>query len=98
MKDVRPRHIIDMIVGGETQNKEVMHLKISPPTFRWKNSVITFTDEDYPKGVQCRYGHLTVQLDIVNQDVRKVLIDNGSSADIIFLHALIRMILEDWRE
>lgn len=38
---------------------------------------------------------LTVQLDISDQDVKKVLIDNGSSADIIFRHTLDRMILKE---
>lgn len=39
-----------------------------------------------------------VQLDIVGQDVRKVLIDNGSSVDIIFRHTLRRMILGGQKE
>lgn len=37
---------------------------------------------------------LKIQLDITDQDVKKVLIDNGSSADIIFRHALRKMILD----
>lgn len=37
-KDAQLRHVTDMIVGGEIPNREVMHLKTSLPTFRWKNS------------------------------------------------------------
>lgn len=33
MKNVSPRHVIDMI-GRGTPNKEVMHLETSSPTFR----------------------------------------------------------------
>ena len=35
------------------------------------------------------------QLDIGDLDVKKVLIDNGSSMDIIFHHTLDRMILKE---
>lgn len=77
-----------------TERKEVLQLETSQRVFQLSHVLISFTDEDYPKGTVCQSGPLTVQLDIVGQDVKKVLIENGSSVDIIFRHALRRMILE----
>ncbi|KAK1388461.1 hypothetical protein POM88_016639 [Heracleum sosnowskyi] len=37
---------------------------------------------------------LVITLDVANHDVRKALVDNGSSVDIIFLHALRMMNVE----
>ncbi|XP_074324191.1 uncharacterized protein LOC141661112 [Apium graveolens] len=82
-----------MIVGGNATSSKIM--QIDPPlqAFRLTGTSISFSDADYPRGNMCRNGPLIVTLDMANQDVKKVLIDNGSSVDIIFKHALRRMIL-----
>ena len=92
-----PRHIVNMIAGGDFPMGslvQVLHVDRAAPAFRFPNIPITFSDEDFPPGDECCSGPLTVQLDISGQDVKKVLIDNGSSADIIFRHTLRRMIPE----
>ncbi|XP_074347401.1 uncharacterized protein LOC141686255 [Apium graveolens] len=88
-----PRHVVDMIVGGNVTSCEIM--QINPPlqAFRLIGTSISFSDADYPRGNVCRNGPIIVTLDMVNQDVKKVLVDNCSSVDIIFKHALRRMIL-----
>lgn len=93
-KDTCLRHVVDMIIGGEIPHPEVVLLETSSPYFRWIYSIITFTDEEYLEGIRCTWGPLTVQLNIY-QDVKKVLIDNGSFADIIFSHALRERILDE---
>lgn len=79
-----PRHVVDTIIGGSVSHKEVMNLEAPRQAFKLTGTAITFIDDDYPPGKICRNGPLTVTLDITNQDVKKVLIDNGSSVDIIF--------------
>lgn len=69
-----------------------MHIQVTSEAFRHSSAPIFFTDADYPPE-PCHSSPLTVQLDISDQDVRKVLVDNGSSADIIFRNTLDRMIL-----
>lgn len=91
-----PRHVVDMIVGGDSppgSMMQVLHLSQDAPAYRFPNVVVSFSDKDYPENRDQHTGPLTVQLDISGQDVRKVLVDNGSSADIIFRHTLRRMIL-----
>nr|XP_017256340.1 PREDICTED: uncharacterized protein LOC108225896 [Daucus carota subsp. sativus] len=91
-----PRHVVDMIVGGDSppgSTMQVLHLSQEAPDYRFPNAIVSFSDKDYPESREQHTGPLTVQLDISGQDVRKVLVDNGSSADIIFRHTLRRMIL-----
>lgn len=39
-KDARPRHIVDMIIGGEIPQPELMHLETSSSNFRWTDRLL----------------------------------------------------------
>ncbi|XP_059629950.1 uncharacterized protein LOC132272898 [Cornus florida] len=88
--------------GGETSSARKAHARrirnfskvnevgmTSPPTKlpRVEESVITFSEED-DKGIhQPHDDPLVVSMVVANFTVRRILIDNGSSADILFLRA-----------
>lgn len=100
-RDLRPQHVVDMIIGEDrttTEQRKVFHLEEPGSAFRFSKVTFFFSDDDYPKDSVTRSGPLTVQLDIVGQAVRKVLVDNESSVDIIFRHTLGRMILDGQEE
>ena len=67
-----------------------------PPKRQKIEEPITFTEED-AQGVQFPHNDaVVVSLNIANYDVRRMLVDNGSSADILFCDAFSRMsILDD---
>ncbi|XP_059639467.1 uncharacterized protein LOC132281816 [Cornus florida] len=87
--------------GGETSSARRAHARrirsflevnevgmTSPPTLpRVEEPVITFSEED-DKGIhQPHDDPLVVSMVVANFTVRRILIDNGSSADILFLRA-----------
>ncbi|XP_059650535.1 uncharacterized protein LOC132296341 [Cornus florida] len=88
--------------GGETSSARRAHARrirsfsevnevgmTSPPTKlpRVEEPVITFSEED-DKGIhQPHDDPLVVSMVVANFTVRRILIDNGSSADILFLRA-----------
>ncbi|XP_059670723.1 uncharacterized protein LOC132316234 [Cornus florida] len=88
--------------GGETSSARKAHARrirsfsevnevgmTSPPTKlpRVEEPVITFSEED-DKGIhQPHDDPLVVSMVVANFTVRRILIDNGSSADILFLRA-----------
>lgn len=60
-------------------------------------NIITFSDADY-KGINPDHNQaLVITLDISNHDVKKTLVDNGSSVDVLFAHTLDRMQLGSLR-
>ncbi|KAL0406547.1 UNVERIFIED_CONTAM: Retrovirus-related Pol polyprotein from transposon gypsy [Sesamum latifolium] len=56
---------------------------------------ITFSSKDLSEGQGTQDDPMVIKLDIANFEVHKVLIDNGSSTDIIFWDVLKRMNLEN---
>ena len=61
-----------------------------PPKRQKIEESITFTEED-AQGVQFSHNDVVVvSLNIANYDVRRILVDNGSSADILFYDAFSR--------
>ncbi|KAL2232611.1 UNVERIFIED_CONTAM: Retrovirus-related Pol polyprotein from transposon 17.6 [Sesamum indicum] len=95
--------IIYTIAGGpeggdsrrsrKQQNRNVQHdqliASIEP------DEEITFGDKDVAGGVRLQNDPMVIKLDIANFTVRKVLIDNGSSTDIILWDVLVKMGLEN---
>ena len=70
-------------VSGESRQKTTGVLAGPPKRQRIEES-ITFTEED-ARGVQFLHNDaVVVSLIIANYDVRRILVDNGSSADILF--------------
>ncbi|KAL8133185.1 hypothetical protein AgCh_008591 [Apium graveolens] len=93
LRNPQNRHVVDMIIGESIPYHEVMHPEAPLQAFHLTCTIISFSYADYPTSYIYRNGLLIVTLNIANQDVRKFLIDNGSSVDIIFRHTLRRMIL-----
>ncbi|KAL2248431.1 UNVERIFIED_CONTAM: Retrovirus-related Pol polyprotein from transposon opus [Sesamum indicum] len=95
--------IIYTIAGGpqggdsrrsrKRQNRNVQHdqliASIEP------DEEITFGDKDVAGGLRSQNDPMVIKLDIANFTVPKVLIDNGSSADIILSDVLVKMGLEN---
>ncbi|KAL0406623.1 UNVERIFIED_CONTAM: hypothetical protein Slati_3976200, partial [Sesamum latifolium] len=55
----------------------------------------TFSQKDLNEGCGSQDDPIVIKLDIANFTVHKVLVDNGSSTDIIFREVLKKMVLED---
>jgi hypothetical protein len=78
-------------------SEEVLSLERPSKTRRAESEAITFTSED-EAGVS--YPHddaLVVTLMIANYTIHRILVDNGSSADILFLPAFEKMKIEQKR-
>ena len=58
---------------------------------KWENLPITFTEEDAHKVFHPHDDALVIPLEIAGYSTRRILIDNGSSADIIYLSAFQQM-------
>lgn len=65
------------------------HTKKAKPN---SNKVITFFEDDYGQVNPRHADALVVKLDIADQDVIKVLIDNGFLVDILYYHTYYRML------
>ena len=60
-------------------------------------NLISFSDEDYEGREPNHNEALVINSNVAGHDVRKMLVDNGSAVDIIFLHALNRMNIEPYK-
>lgn len=91
-KTLSGKHIVSVVIGSSTSDcSEEEYVKRnflieghqSKKAKPNPNNVITFSNEDYG-GINLRHADaLVVKLDIVDQDVMKILVDNGSSVDIL---------------
>ena len=72
---------------------EVMEISRNPSA----RNVISFSDEDYEGREPNHNEALVINSDVAGHDVHKMLVDNGSAVDIIFLHALNRMNIEPYK-
>ncbi|XP_074349953.1 uncharacterized protein LOC141689526 [Apium graveolens] len=94
--------IVDVIFGGyaaggmsnnsrKSYAREVCNVNPSYPK-RYKPSpplVISFSDEDYsPNIIRGHQDALVITAKIGTNTVKKILVDNGSSVDILYYHAL----------
>ena len=71
--------------------REATNVPAASPKRQKVEEPITFTEED-TQGVQFPHNDaVVVSLNIANYDVRRILVDNGSSADILFYDAFSRM-------
>lgn len=59
------------------------------------DTVISFIDEDYPfESMEPYEGALMITAQVGPMNVRRMMIDNGSSVDILYSHAYQRLDLE----
>ena len=87
---------VNTILGG-SQREATNVLAVSPKRQKIEKieEPITFTEED-TQGVQFPHNDaVVVSLNIANYDVRRILVDNESSADILFYDAFSRMFALD---
>ena len=84
--------MINAIIGGH----DGIDPKESTKRQRSKEA-ITFSEED-TNGVQFLYNDvIVVSLNVANYDVRRILVDNGSSADTLFYDAFSKIKISlDW--
>ena len=75
--------------------REATSIPAASPKRQKVEEPITFTEVD-TQGVQFPHNDaVIVSLNIANYDVRRILVDNGSSADILFYDAFSRMSILD---
>ncbi|XP_074378187.1 uncharacterized protein LOC141719690 [Apium graveolens] len=88
----RGKNVVNVVLGGSHSpprspdfGEEVLSIQSLP------DLVISFTSKDY-EGVNPNHSAaLVVTLDIFDIEVRRMLIDNGSSVNILFKHTLDQM-------
>ena len=78
------------VISGESR-QEAISTSAAPLKRQKVEEPIAFTEED-AQGVQFPHNDVVVvSLNIADYDVRRILVDNGSSADILFYSAFSRM-------
>jgi hypothetical protein len=93
-----------MITGGSSVNFEtkrqkrdhyrsVSHIALTGPVIqtRWSHVSLTFDARDVDIRSAPHVDAMVINCSVAGWDLHKVLVDNGSQADIIFLHAFDRM-------
>jgi hypothetical protein len=98
------RGLIHMITGGSSVDfdmkwqkrdhyRSVNHVAITGPVVqtKWSHVSLTFDARDVDLRSAPHIDAMVISCSVSGWDLHKVLIDNGSQADIIFLHAFDRM-------
>nr|XP_017250520.1 PREDICTED: uncharacterized protein LOC108221132 [Daucus carota subsp. sativus] len=100
----KQKNIVNVVLGGSCSPppspdscQEVMSIQAFP------EQVISFSSKDFEGVTRGHNQALVVTLDIAENEVRRILVDNGSSANILFKHTMDRMQLgnirmNDYRE
>ena len=88
----QPRNVVNMIMGGRQsppqspdQSEDVMIIQSYP------EEPITFGNEDFHGLDPFHNQAIVVSLEVLDNLIKKVLVDTGSAVNIIFQHALNRM-------
>lgn len=99
------RHVVNIVIRGSTSGgseDEYVKKIFLIEGHQTKNvkpsldNMITFSDEDYGEINPRHVDDLVVKLNIANQNVVKILVDNGSSVNILYYHAYNRMFLDGY--
>jgi hypothetical protein len=98
------RGVIHMIIGGssvdfETKRQKrdhyrsVNHVALTGPVVqtRWSHVPLTFDARDVDLRSAPHVDAMVINYSVAGWDIHKVLVNNGSQVDIIFLHAFDRM-------
>nr|XP_017221119.1 PREDICTED: uncharacterized protein LOC108197890 [Daucus carota subsp. sativus] len=100
----KQKNIVNVVLGGSCSPppspdscQEVMSIQAFP------EQVISFSNKDFEGVTRGHNQALVVTLDMAENEVRRILVDNGSSANILFKHTMDRMELgsirmNDYRE
>ncbi|XP_074352624.1 uncharacterized protein LOC141691765 [Apium graveolens] len=103
--------VIDVIfgsiaAGGLSHNSQKIYARevfnVNPPTTKRPRAnpspVISFSDDNYRPGlIEGHQDALVITTRVGNNTVKKMLVDNGSSVDVLYHHAFSRMDLGDRR-
>ncbi|XP_074374473.1 uncharacterized protein LOC141714876 [Apium graveolens] len=88
----RGNNIVNVVLGGSHSpprspnfGEEVLSIQSLP------DLVISFSSKDYEGVNHHNNATLVVTMDIFDNEVRRMLIDNGSSVNILFKHTMDRM-------
>jgi hypothetical protein len=73
--------------------RSINHVAITGPVVqtKWSHVPLTFDDRDVDLRSAPHIDAMVINCSVAGWDLHKVLVDNGSQADIIFLHAFDRM-------
>jgi hypothetical protein len=98
------RGVIHMITGGSSVDfdtkrqkrdhyRSINHIAITGPVVqtKWSHVPLTFDARDVDLCSAPHIDAMVINCSVAGWDLHKVLVDNGSQADIIFLHAFDRM-------
>jgi hypothetical protein len=93
-----------MITGGSSADfdtkrqkrdhyRSINHVAVTGPVVqtKWSHVPLTFDARDIDLRSAPHIDAMVINCSVVGWDLHKVLVDNGSQADIIFLHAFDRM-------
>jgi hypothetical protein len=93
-----------MITGGSSidfdmkrqkrdHNRSINHIAVTGPVVqtKWSHVPLTFDARDVDLRSAPHIDAMVINCSVAGWDLHKVLVDNGSQADIIFLHAFDRM-------
>jgi hypothetical protein len=98
------RGVIHMITGGSSTDfdtkrqkrdhyRRVNHIAVTGPVMqtKWSHVPLTFDARDVDLRSAPHIDAMVINCSVAGWDLHKVLVDNGSQADIIFFHAFDRM-------
>jgi hypothetical protein len=98
------RGVIYMITGGSSADfdtkrekrdnyRSINHIAVTGPVVqtKWSHVPLTFNARDVDLRSAPHIDGMVINCSVAGWDLHKVLVDNGSQADIIFLHAFDRM-------
>jgi hypothetical protein len=98
------RGVIHMITGGSSIDfdmkrqkrdhyRSINHVTVTGPVVqtKWSHVPLTFDARDVDLRSAPHIDAMVINCSVAGWDLHKVLVDNGSQADIIFLHAFDRM-------
>ncbi|XP_017239667.1 uncharacterized protein LOC108212451 [Daucus carota subsp. sativus] len=88
----KQKNIVNVVLGGSCSpppsldsSQEIMSIQTFP------EQVISFSSKDFEGVTRGHNEALVVTLDIAENEVGRILVDNGSSANILFKHTMDRM-------
>lgn len=90
----KAKNMVNVVFGGITSpppspdsDDDVMIIQYEP----FPEQVISFSNKDF-EGLDPYHNEaLVISLDVADNDVKRIIIDNGSSVNILFHHTLNRM-------
>ncbi|KAL5576029.1 hypothetical protein UlMin_017728 [Ulmus minor] len=104
-----PERVINVITGGSeisgiSYSAARRHARVSvnpetcssqPPAGDYTNQVISFVDNEATALINPHHDALVISLLVANCKIKRILVDNGSSTNVLFLNALKEMKIDE---